>query len=136
MEDKPAVIFITGKAGLETFFVFDYARYNPDWPFRAPHHTISELGALSELALAAGGILYLNEAIEFRKPVLSAIYRVWVKMYPKVRPVIIAHLNKECVSAWSRATEPLTGFDGNEPAIFDLDIVDSLFNIPIRHPEI
>lgn len=36
-----------------------------DRPFRAPHHTCSEAALLEEVALAAGGILFLDEIERF-----------------------------------------------------------------------
>jgi magnesium chelatase family protein len=55
-------------------------------PFRAPHHTVSEAGMTGtlrtgysvhpgELSLAHGGILLLDEAAEFRTPVLEHVLR-------------------------------------------------------------
>lgn len=42
-------------------------------PFRAPHHTVSERGLLGEAHLATGGVLFLDEATEFRSLALEAL---------------------------------------------------------------
>jgi magnesium chelatase family protein len=52
--------------------------------FRAPHHTVSEAAMRGwvfngwawrpgEMSLASGGVLFLDEITEFRKPVLEAV---------------------------------------------------------------
>jgi hypothetical protein len=38
--------------------------------FRAPHHSVSELGMAGEVEMAEGGLLYLDEVDEFRRTVL------------------------------------------------------------------
>lgn len=51
------------------------------WPFRAPHHTASTAGMFGwldrfmpgEVALAHGGVLFLDEAPEFRKSILQTV---------------------------------------------------------------
>ena len=42
-------------------------------PFRAPHHTISVVGMLSEIQLARRGVIVLEDAPEFRKSALEII---------------------------------------------------------------
>lgn len=44
-------------------------------PFRAPHHTTSEVGLLDELRLAVGGVLYLDDLAEFRSSTLHSLSR-------------------------------------------------------------
>lgn len=63
-------------------------------PLRAPHHTVSLAGALQELVLAAGGLLYLDETPEFKLDTLRAIFRAWGLMHPKVRPVLVIDFHR------------------------------------------
>ena len=44
-------------------------------PFRAPHHTVSYKGMEGELLLARHGVLFLDEAYEFRKTLLEGVFR-------------------------------------------------------------
>jgi|GEM_PF-3333590 len=44
-------------------------------PLRAPHHTAGERAVGEEVGMAAGGILYLDEAASFRKSALYMILR-------------------------------------------------------------
>lgn len=57
--------------------------------FRAPHHTVSGAGMAGELALAAGGVLYLDEANEFSRSSISTIKNLVPMMDSKVRPLLI-----------------------------------------------
>lgn len=56
---------------------------------RAPHHTVSELGMMGELALAATGVLVLLEAQEFRKSVMLRALSVLRQMPSKARPITV-----------------------------------------------
>jgi len=58
-------------------------------PFRAPHHTVSRAGITSELALAAGGVLYLDEVHEFSLSALGTVASIWERMDARVRPVLV-----------------------------------------------
>ena len=71
-------------------------RLAPQAPFRAPHHTCSHIALLDELCLAAGGILYLDECLEFSRQSLDHLRRVWQRMVPPARPP--AHLQLVAVS--------------------------------------
>lgn len=57
-------------------------------PFRAPHHTVSRVGALGELARAAGGVLLLDDAQEFKADTLRQLIREWQSM-GIMRPVLV-----------------------------------------------
>lgn len=48
--------------------------------FRAPHHTINATGALSELAISAGGVLWLDDPQEFRPEILTSLRRTLAAM--------------------------------------------------------
>lgn len=58
-------------------------------PFRAPHHTVSEVGAIAELALAAGGVYLMDEAREWRSNVRASVLRTWALMDPEFRPILV-----------------------------------------------
>ena len=53
----------------------------PERPFRAPHHTVSDAGLsgvvgqsfTGEVALAHGGVLMLDELVEFRRPAIERL---------------------------------------------------------------
>ncbi len=57
--------------------------------FRAPHHTASDIGAQGELAIAAGGTLYLDEALKFRRNTLAQLLSTWRMMPEAVRPDLV-----------------------------------------------
>ncbi len=58
-------------------------------PLRAPHHTCSRLALGHELALAAGGVLYLDDLSEWRRAQLQDITRTWVEMDGASRPHLV-----------------------------------------------
>jgi hypothetical protein len=62
-------------------------------PIRAPHHTCSTLGALGELALASGGVLFLGEIIEWRKSTLLSLIACWRAMHEMTRPDLVIHVS-------------------------------------------
>ena len=57
--------------------------------FRAPHYTASERDLLGELAISAGGVLYLDEFQEFNRRSISSLFSIWRRMYPEHRPHIV-----------------------------------------------
>lgn len=61
--------------------------------FRAPHHTVSQLGLAGELAIAAGGVMLLDEASEFRAGALAWLLATWTLM--PARPVLVVDLSGE-----------------------------------------
>jgi len=64
-------------------------------PFRAPHHSVSEVGAIAELALAAGGVYLMDEAREWRSNVRASVLRTWALMPPEARPVLVVDTSGE-----------------------------------------
>lgn len=68
-------------------------------PFRAPHHTISQRALLgtvkdaskSEIELARGGVLFLDEIDEFRRSEVDEVFRLSFKM--PLRPLIIGAMH-------------------------------------------
>ncbi len=81
-------------------------------PFRAPHHTVSEVGLVGggvpirpgEISLAHGGCLFLDELLEFRRPALEAlrqpledgvvtIARVKERVTFPAAPIVVAAVN-------------------------------------------
>lgn len=74
-------------------------------PFRAPHHTVSDVGLLGELAIAAGGVLWLDSAELFQRTALAQMASIWAHMKPALRPdVIFALTDPEAVV--SRPDQP------------------------------
>jgi hypothetical protein len=64
-------------------------------PFRAPHHSVSEVGLLGELALAAGGSMYLADVTMFRRSAIIKMLGVWAKMDFDSRPTLFASYSKD-----------------------------------------
>lgn len=56
---------------------------------RAPHHTASRAAIGAEVAIAAGGVLLLDEPAEFSRAVVSMIGDTWIRMVPTCRPRVI-----------------------------------------------
>lgn len=57
--------------------------------FRAPHHTVSVAALAEEIALSAGGVLYLDSAWEWGRQQLRCIEVVCGGMDHRVRPLIL-----------------------------------------------
>lgn len=78
-------------------------------PFRAPHHTVSETGLvgdrqrMGEVVLAHCGVLFLDELMEFRRPVLEVLRNVLMDGPPhggeRSVPWLVASLNP-CPCGW------------------------------------
>lgn len=65
-------------------------------PFRAPHHSVSQAGLVGELALAAGGILFLDSIEEFRGSALLVLKNHLAMMAEGVRPLLfVTHGDEE-----------------------------------------
>lgn len=58
-------------------------------PFRAPHHTVSQIVAVQEVAIAAGGVLYIDDPAEFAPGVCRAIVDTVRAMDPAHRPLVV-----------------------------------------------
>lgn len=63
-------------------------------PCRAPHHTVSLTGLMGELAIAAGGVLWVDSAEDYRRGDLLILCNTWAAMMPDVRPTVIFALNR------------------------------------------
>lgn len=61
--------------------------------FRAPHFTVSRNAISGEMALAAGGVLLLDQAADFSRSVVSMITNLWTNMDPACRPELIVTLS-------------------------------------------
>lgn len=57
--------------------------------FRCPHYTTSTIGIISELAIAAGGVLYLEDFQRFSRWSLKDLFSAWQLMDPEHRPHIV-----------------------------------------------
>ncbi len=56
---------------------------------RAPHHTASRAAIGAEMAMAAGGVLLLDEPAEFSRAVVRMIADILVRMDPACQPRVI-----------------------------------------------
>jgi len=63
-------------------------------PFRTPHHTTSVKGCLHEVAVAAGGVLVLDDAQEFKPETMHEIICLWHSM-GVMRPAIVLLFTEE-----------------------------------------
>ena len=57
--------------------------------FRCPHYSTSTIGLISELAIAAGGVLYLYDFHRFSRWALKDLFSAWQLMDPEHRPHIV-----------------------------------------------
>ena len=64
--------------------------------FRAPHHTASSAAMGSEVAIAAGGVLYLDEPEEISLSAARMLYSTVRAMHPDARPVVILTIREDC----------------------------------------
>lgn len=87
-DDPEKKMFRVGQARQQAVF-------RGDGPFRAPHHSVSQLGLLSEIALAAGGVLYLDEADEFNRSALRSGLRTIMQMDARFRPLVCISIRNE-----------------------------------------
>ncbi len=107
-EEALEVLAIHSVAGLLTGAAGGYRTR----PFRAPHHTVSEVGLVGggdgprpgEVSLAHNGVLFLDELAEFRRSALEAlrqpledglvtISRAQAKATFPARPLVVAAMN-------------------------------------------
>ncbi|OGR13008.1 MAG: hypothetical protein A2341_28115 [Deltaproteobacteria bacterium RIFOXYB12_FULL_58_9] len=63
-----------------------------DMPLRIPHHTAGPEAMVGEVALAASGILFLDDILEFRTSTLRRTFAVWRQMHPKAQPILVIGL--------------------------------------------
>jgi len=76
-----------------------------DRNLRAPHHTVSQAGLIGELAIAAGGVLLLDEVEEFSRLALHVMRNHLDAMHEDVRPVLFLTTRDGTLPA--RVREPL-----------------------------
>lgn len=57
--------------------------------FRAPHHTVSQMGLVGELAVAAGGVLYLEQFECFKASAVRYMFQIWDRMDHDLRPEVV-----------------------------------------------
>ena len=83
-------VLVQGEHGL-----YQVARLMPNLggKLRAPCHTVSDIGALGELAIAAGGTLFLDEFLEFRRSALSIVFANWNMTSKLFRPTLVLGLD-------------------------------------------
>ncbi len=60
--------------------------------WRAPHHTCSGILLLAELGIAAGGVLFLDEVLDFRRLTLQHLFHAWTQASPQLRPILLVGL--------------------------------------------
>lgn len=61
-----------------------------DGPMRAPHHSCSQIALLSEIAMSAGGVLWLDAE---GGAWVHITIRTVMQMHPKARPVVFIGLS-------------------------------------------
>jgi magnesium chelatase family protein len=107
-EEALEIATIAGVAGLSSFAATTAQRR----PFRSPHHTASEVALVGggdpvrpgEVTLAHGGVLFLDELPEFRRPAIEAlrttmelgvvvIARARQRVTMPARPLVVAAMN-------------------------------------------
>lgn len=86
--DKVEIIFGQTPAGVVAKYR-EVAEKSGLGRFRAPHCSASQIALVAELAIAAGGVLFLDEAEAFRASYLDAVICTWREMPERVRPVLV-----------------------------------------------
>ena len=84
--------------------------------FRAPHHTVGRAAIAGEVALAAGGVLLIDEPAEFSRSVIGMIEHLWIGMVPACRPKIVLTLrastdDKQTAAALRRVADVFDGWN-------------------------
>lgn len=77
---------------------------------RAPHHSVSEAGLIGELAIAAGGVLMLDEIDEFRGNALRVLKDHLERMQDSHRPVLFVTHSGELTPATQEFLDDLRKF--------------------------
>jgi hypothetical protein len=82
-----------------------------DRPFRAPHFTAHQLGIMGELALGAGGVLLLDEVIEFRRQSLRSRFWTWRAKGEQQRPALVLGFHPELAKSDTERQYQLRGLE-------------------------
>ncbi|MHA1572969.1 MAG: ATP-binding protein [Alphaproteobacteria bacterium] len=80
---KPTLIILDSVSAARAFSATELA-------FRAPHYTVSDRAMAEEIALAAGGVLVLDEPNEYSRSAIETIARLVPQMHERVRPKVVA----------------------------------------------
>lgn len=97
--------------------VFDEVRRSAEAAgcnLRIPHWSVSQAGLIGELAIAAGGILVLDDVEEFRLSTLQALRNTLSMMQDSERPVLFLTHRGEMTEPTERLAEALRALPGAE----------------------